>query len=129
MTRFNDAERQKLAAALEQLEVEKRAREEARIAAGEAVRLPLHVVIRAGVDDPAVIEKLTEESKAAIRARDLPPDDRREVLWEDAILIYTGVPRAGITPPDWQLGPMSDKDPANPIHRRAAAIEAIRGIT
>jgi hypothetical protein len=116
-------------AVLAQLEIERRKREDEKIAAGTAVRLPLHVVIRAGVEDPAVIEKLKEQSKAEIKARDLPKDDPREVLWDDATLIYTGVPRADITPPDWQPSPMSEKDPAHPIHRRAAAIEAVRDIT
>jgi hypothetical protein len=110
-------------AVLAQLELERRAREDARIAAGEAVRLPLYVVVPAGVEDPAVIEKLTEQLKAQTKARELPENDAREVLWEKCE-IHTGVPRHGLTPPDWKPGPMSESDPSHPVHRRAAAIEA-----
>jgi hypothetical protein len=118
---FNDAERQKLAAALEQLEIEKRAREDARIEAGGAVRVPLVAVVPAGVDHDKALEEMKAHKIAALRA----DGDTREVLFEEPFVIETGVPRPE-TPPDWQPPPMSDKDPAHSVHadRRAAAIEA-----
>jgi hypothetical protein len=52
---LTDAERQKLAAALEQLESERRRREDEKIAAGTAVRLPLRVILHPGEDKDSAL--------------------------------------------------------------------------
>src|SRR5260221_7976353 len=96
---LTDAERQKLAAALEQLESERRRREDEKIAAGTAVRLPLRVILHPGEDKDSALRAAMALS--ALRAG----DDTLEVFWEEPVYIQTGVPRAGLTPPDWRPEP------------------------
>jgi hypothetical protein len=115
-----DPERQKVLAALEQLESEKRAREDEKIAAGAARRVPLIAVVRAGGDPDKAIEEQKALQVAAARADGFTG----EILFEEALTIHTGVPRHGITPPDWRPGPMSEKDPSHPAHRREAKAKA-----
>jgi hypothetical protein len=84
-----DAER--LAAAIEQLEAERRRREDERIAAGTAIRLPLDVVAPPGVDD---IEELLAQAKSAKLAAARADGDDREILFEEPQVLVTGVPRS-----------------------------------
>jgi hypothetical protein len=84
-----DAER--LALAIEQLEAERRRREDERIAAGTAIRLPLDVVAPPGVDD---IEELVAQAKSAKLAAARADGDDREILFEEPQVLVTGVPRS-----------------------------------
>jgi hypothetical protein len=83
-----DADR--LALAIEQLEAERRRREDERIAAGTAIRLPLDVVAPPGVDD---IEELLAQAKSAKLAAARADGDDREILFEEPQVLVTGVPR------------------------------------
>jgi hypothetical protein len=78
-----------LTAALEQLELERRRREDEKIAAGQAIRLPLIEVLPPGGDADALLEKARGNRIAALRAG----GEKREVVFEDPLLIVTGVPR------------------------------------
>jgi hypothetical protein len=90
---------EKLAAAIEQLEAERQRREDERIAAGTAIRVPFTVVVRAGEDEAEAIERA--RALAPLR----PEGFHGEVLFDEPELIFTGVPRAGLTPPDWKFEP------------------------
>jgi len=86
---MSNEETQRLAAALEQLEIEQRRREDGKIAAGEAIRLPLHCVLNAGDDYNKLIEKAKADQIAALRAN----GEMREIVFEDPTVVVTGVPR------------------------------------
>jgi hypothetical protein len=88
---MSSEETQRLAAALEQLEAEQRRREDEKIAAGQAVRLPLDCVV--GVDGDA--NKLVEEAKAHKIAAARAAGETREIIFEQPTILVTGVPRGG----------------------------------
>jgi hypothetical protein len=79
---------EKLAAAIQELEAERRRREDQRIAAGTAIRMPLSVVVSPGAEDAEIIEQAKAAKLAALRAEGFSG----EVYFEPE-LIYTGVPR------------------------------------
>jgi hypothetical protein len=56
-------------------------------------------VVHPGEDENEAIERA--KAPAPLRAH----GDQREVLSEERVPIYTGVPRAGFTPPDWKFEP------------------------
>jgi hypothetical protein len=91
MSAFNNEEAQRLTAALEQLEAEQRRREDEKIAAGEAIRLPLHCVVAPGGD----ADKLVEEAKAHKIAAACADGETREIVFEEPMVLVTGVPRGG----------------------------------
>jgi hypothetical protein len=78
---------EKLAAAIEELEQERRRREDERIAAGTAIRLPLTVVMQPGEDAAQAIERAKAQHIQ-------PADEKREVLFEEPEVVITGVPRS-----------------------------------
>jgi hypothetical protein len=91
---LSDSDQQRLTAALDQLETERRRREDEKVAAGEAVRVPLLPVIwREDEDIDAAIERLKAREIEKLRAA----GETREVLFEppDFSAIVTGVPRNG----------------------------------
>jgi hypothetical protein len=77
---------EKLAAAMEQLEAERRRREDERVAAGTAIRVQLSVVVAPGEDEAKAIERAKAEYIQS-------EGDTREVLFEEPEVIITGVPR------------------------------------
>jgi hypothetical protein len=79
---------EKLAAAIQELEAERRRREDERVAAGTAIRMPLSVVVSPGAEDAEIIEQAKAAKLAALRAEGFSG----EVYFEPE-LIYTGVPR------------------------------------
>ena len=79
---------EKLAAAIQELEAERRRREDQRIAAGTAIRMPLSVVVSPGAEDAEIIEQAKAAKLAALRAEGFSG----EVYFEPE-LICTGVPR------------------------------------
>ena len=79
---------EKLAAAIQELEAERRRREDERVAAGTAIRMPLSVVVSPGAEEAEVIEQAKAAKLAALRAEGFSG----EVYFEPE-LIYTGVPR------------------------------------
>jgi hypothetical protein len=90
----NESDAQRLAAALEQLEIERRRREDEKIVAGEAVRVPLQPVVeREGEDIDTAIERLKAREIEKLRA----DGETREIVFEepDPSVIWTGVPRHG----------------------------------
>jgi hypothetical protein len=92
---MSSEETQKLAAALEQLEAEQRRREDERVAAGQAVRVPFGpVVVQPGDDINAVIERLKAGEIEKLRAN----GETREVIFEEppegSVIVTTGVPRS-----------------------------------
>jgi hypothetical protein len=84
-----EPEKQKLAAALEQLEAEQRRRDDERVAAGAAIRAPLYIVPHGEQN----VADATEEAKARKLAELRAIGDQRAVLFEEPFLIHTGVPR------------------------------------
>jgi len=91
---LTDSEKQKFAAALEQLEEEKRRRIDEKIAKGDAVRVPPVVVGGTGCVG-AEKARTQAELRAVGETREVifgfKPDDGSEVI----DVIVTGVPRAG----------------------------------
>src|SRR5215813_10088577 len=85
-----DPERQKYAAALEQLEAEQKRRDDERVASGAAVRLPLYLVPHGDQD----IAGATEEAKTRKLAELRASGDQRAVIFDEPFLIHTGVPRS-----------------------------------
>jgi len=79
-----------LAAALEELETERRRREDDRIAAGTAIRLPLIVVAPPDGEPDKLIEETKSARLAAVRAQ----GEEREILFEGPVILVTGVPRS-----------------------------------
>jgi hypothetical protein len=96
-----DPEKQKLAAALEQLEIEKQRRLDERVERGEVVRVMLDPVVVGHPDTAAAaIEQAKADKLAALRAA----GEKREVIFAPTLMegetepitaIVTGVPRAG----------------------------------
>lgn len=80
----------KLEAALAQLEAEKQRRIDEKVEKGEAVCLPLAVVVREHDDVAALVE--AEKARQIAKLRQA--GDKREVLFDEPVLINTGVPRA-----------------------------------
>jgi hypothetical protein len=80
---LTDPEKQKLQAALEQLETERRRRIDEKVEKGEAVRAPFGSIVVgvSGAVDAAI---------AAHKAR-----GTREVYFDEGAILITGVPRAG----------------------------------
>jgi hypothetical protein len=95
-------------AVLALLEAERRKREDERIAAGQAVRLSLDCVVHPGGDADAILAAAKADRIAAARAN----GEQREIVFEEPLLFFTGVPRAGVTPDDWAPPPMRANDPA-----------------
>jgi hypothetical protein len=90
----NESDARRLAAALEQLEIEHRRREDEKVAAGEAVRVPLQPVVeREDEDIDTAIERLKMREIEKLRAN----GETREIVFEepDYSVIITGVPRHG----------------------------------
>jgi hypothetical protein len=89
----NETDAQRLAAALEQLEMEKRRRQDEKVAAGLAVRVPnnIPVVVREDEDVDTAIERLKAREIEKLRAN----DEKREIVFEEFLVIDTGVPGRG----------------------------------
>src|SRR5262249_10887638 len=90
----NESDAQQLAAALEQLEIERRRREDEKIVAGEAVRVPFPPVVwREDEDIHTAIKRLKAREMEKLRAN----GETREIVFEesDYLVIVTGVPRHG----------------------------------
>jgi hypothetical protein len=86
----NESDAQRLAAALEQLEIERRRREDERVAAGEAIRVPLIPVVGCVEEDiDAVIASLRAHEIERLRAN----GEKRDIIFEESDVIVTGVPR------------------------------------
>jgi hypothetical protein len=77
------------AAAIERLEAEKQRRADEKIAKAEAVRVPLCVVI----EDPGQVEAEIESARVNKLAELRKAGERREVIWDEPLVIITGVPR------------------------------------
>jgi hypothetical protein len=91
---LTDSEKQKFAAALEQLQEEKRRRIDEKIAKGEAIRVPFLVVIGTPQEADAAIENGKARKLAELREA----GETREVYFEPVMgleAIITGVPRTG----------------------------------
>ena len=80
----------KLEAALAELEAEKQRRIDEKVAGGEAVCMPLTIVLREHTDVAALVE--AEKARQIAKLRQA--GDKREVLFDEPVLINTGVPRA-----------------------------------
>ena len=95
----NESDAQRLAAALEQLEIERRRREDERVAAGEAIRVPLIPVVGCLEEDiDAVIAGLKAHEIERLRAN----GEKREIIFEESPVIVTGVPRPKGGPGKWK---------------------------
>jgi hypothetical protein len=112
-----EPEKQRLAAALEVLEGEARRREDERIAAGQAVRLPLHVVIR----DESLADAV-ERAKAHKLAALHEQGEQRNILFEPPLVITTGVPRS----PEFLRGAWASESPAAQYRDRYTEERAAR---
>jgi hypothetical protein len=90
----NESDAQRLAAALEQLEIERLRRADERVASGEAIRVPAPVAVaREGEDIDTAIQRLRARKIEELRAA----GEKREIVFEesDISVIWTGVPRHG----------------------------------
>jgi|SRR6516162_8585321 hypothetical protein len=85
-----EPEKQKLAAALEQLEAEQRRRDDERVATGAAVRSPLYVVTHGEESVADAIEEAKTRKLAELQAS----GDQRAIIFDEPFLIHTGVPRS-----------------------------------
>jgi hypothetical protein len=79
------------AAAIERLEAERQRRIEEKVAKGEAVRVPLCVV----ASDPDQAAAEVEDAKAHAIARLRKAGEQREVIFDEPLVIVTGVPCCG----------------------------------
>jgi hypothetical protein len=77
------------AAAIERLEAEKQRRIDEKVAKGEAVRVPLSLVIH----DPEQVEAEIESAKASKLAELRKAGETREIVFDPPLTISTGVPR------------------------------------
>jgi hypothetical protein len=84
------------AAAIERLEAEKQRRIDEKVAKGEAVRVPLYVVVNDPGQEAAEIESAKADKLAELRKA----GERREVVWDEPLVIITGVPRGGLDDDD-----------------------------
>jgi hypothetical protein len=100
------------AAAIERLEAERQRRVEERIAQGKAIRVPLCVV----VEDPGQVEAEIESAKADKLAELRKAGETREIVFDEPMVIDTGVPRDADFGKDWAPLP-----PADPYDRHAVA--------
>jgi hypothetical protein len=100
------------AAAIERLEAEKRRRLDEKVARGEAVRMPLSLVVH----DPGQVAAEIESVKATKLAELRQAGETREVVWDEPLAIVTGVPRSPDWGKDWAPLP-----PAKPYDRYAVA--------
>jgi hypothetical protein len=100
------------AAAIERLEAEKQRRLDEKVARGEAVRMPLSLVVH----DPGQVAAEIESVKATKLAELRQAGETREVVWDEPLAIVTGVPRSPDWGKDWAPLP-----PGKPYDRYAVA--------
>jgi hypothetical protein len=94
----NETDAQRLAAALEQLTAERQRREDERVSAGEAVRVPLAVVSTGDEDIDTVIASLKSREIERLRAS----GEGRAIIFEEPTIIVTGVPRRAGGAVEWK---------------------------
>src|SRR5512132_2860740 len=99
------------AAAIERLEAEKQRRVEEKIAQGTAIRMPLCVV----VEDPGQEAAEVESAKADKLAELRKAGETREIIFDEPMVIITGVPRGADFGKDWAPLP-----PTKPYDRHDA---------
>jgi hypothetical protein len=105
------------AAAIERLEAEKQRRIDEKVAKGEAVRVPLSLVIH----DPEQVEAEIESAKASKLAELRKAGETREIVFDPPLTISTGVPRNADFGKGWAPLP-----PAKPYDRYAVASDKPR---
>jgi hypothetical protein len=102
------------AAAIERLEAEKRRRIDEKVAGGEAVLVPLYVVVH----DPEQVEAEIESEKARKRAELAKAGEQREVIFDEPLVINTGVPGSRNWGEERDWAPLP---PTNPYERNDVA--------
>jgi hypothetical protein len=78
------------AAAIERLEAEKQRRRDEKIAKGEAVLAPLCVVLGVASDEEVTAEIEAVKAREVVRLREA--GERREIIFEEPLVLITGVP-------------------------------------
>jgi hypothetical protein len=104
------------AAAIERLEAERQRRIEKKVASGSAVRVPLCVV----VGDPEQVAAEIESARARKPAELRKAGETREIIFDEPMVINTGVPRGADFGKDWAPLP-----PAKPYDRYAVASDEV----
>jgi hypothetical protein len=99
------------AAAIERLEAERQRRVEERIAQGKAIRVPLCVVVEDLEQVAAEIESVKADKLAELRKA----GETREIVFDEPMVINTGVPREEDFGKDWAPLP-----PTKPYDRHDA---------
>jgi hypothetical protein len=99
------------AAAIERLEAERQRRIEEKVASGSAVRVPLCVV----VGDPEQVAAEIESARARKPAELRKAGETREIIFDEPMVINTGVPRDADFGKDWAPLP-----PTKPYDRHDA---------
>jgi hypothetical protein len=99
------------AAAIERLEAERQRRFEERIAQGKAIRVPLCVVVEDPGQEAAEVESAEADKLAELRKA----GETREVIFDEPMVIITGVPRDADFGKDWAPLP-----PTKPYDRHDA---------
>lgn len=92
------------AAAIERLEAERQRRVEERIAQGKAIRVPLCVVIHDPGQEAAEVESAKADKLAELRKA----GETREIVFDEPLVIITGVPRCPDRGKDWAPLPPAD---------------------
>jgi hypothetical protein len=100
------------AAAIERLEAEKQRRIDEKVAKGEAVRVPLSLVIH----DPEQVEAEIESAKASKLAELRKAGETREIVFDPPLTISTGVPRNADFGKGW--APLTASEALRPVRRR-----------
>jgi hypothetical protein len=98
------------AAAIERLEAEHKRRIDEKVAKGEALRVPLWAVCQ-----PEQVAAEIERVKVSRLAELRQAGETREVVWDEPLVIMTGVPRSPDFEKDWEPLP-----PAKPYDRYAS---------
>jgi hypothetical protein len=109
------------AAAIERLEAERQRRVEERIAQGKAIRVPLCVVVEDPGQEAAEVESAEADKLAELRKA----GETREVIFDEPMVIITGVPRDADFGKDWAPLPSTkpyDRHDADDEPRKPAIV-------
>jgi hypothetical protein len=99
-----------VAAAIERLEAEQQRRRDERVARGEAIRAPLCIV----VGDPEQVAAEIERDKARKIAELREAGEQREIVFDEPMVIITGVPRCG-SDESFEAPPIAKADKAHRV--------------
>jgi hypothetical protein len=110
------------AAAIERLEAEKQRRIDEKVARGEAVRVPLYVVVGGPEEADEQLELAKADKVAELRAA----GERREIVFDEPMVLITGVPRCD---EDYEDPPIAKAPRPEDFHARRQVSEALSAVS